>query len=274
MQRFLVLVAALLAAGPDVHAQQDKQSIDTDMLNKLVFPSSIHSRVIGGEYTTIEKLGGYLVAMRYRNDFICGGTLLASRIVLTAAHCFLGREIVQRWEVQAGVSALTEHGQRVLLDEYISSSGFREDDMHMDVALCRMQRPIWGKNIMHLKLCTTQLSVGLVLTVAGWGLINAKSTNHQTLLRKVQVPIINRKRCMDTYRSTVNLTDSMFCAGVLGKKDACTFDSGGPLVYNKQVCGIVSFGIGCASPKYPGVYTDVNFVGPFIQRTMALLLNR
>lgn len=37
------------------------------------------------------------------------------------------------------------------------------------------------------------------------------------------------------------ITDSMLCASVLGKKDACTFDSGGPLVYQKQVCGIVSF---------------------------------
>ncbi|XP_034656969.1 seminase-like [Drosophila subobscura] len=152
MQRFLLLLVALFL----VVRAQDNQTIDRDELNKLIFPASQHSRVIGGEYTTIEKLGGYLVAMRYRNDFICGGTLLASRIVLTAAHCFLGREVVQRWEVQAGITALSEHGQRVLLDEFITPSNFRETDMHMDVSLARLARPVWGKNIQHLKLCSTK----------------------------------------------------------------------------------------------------------------------
>jgi len=66
----------------------------------------------------------------------------------------------------------------------------------------------------------------------------------------------------------------MFCASVLGKKDACTYDSGGPLVYEKQVCGIVSFGIGCASRRYPGVYTDVHYVKPFIVKGIKALLSR
>jgi len=64
----------------------------------------------------------------------------------------------------------------------------------------------------------------------------------------------------------------MFCAGLLGKKDACTFDSGGPLVYKKQICGIVSFGIGCASRRYSGVYTDVMYVKPFIEKSIKVLL--
>lgn len=64
----------------------------------------------------------------------------------------------------------------------------------------------------------------------------------------------------------------MLCAGVLGSKDACTYDSGGPIVYigenAVELCGIISFGISCASPKFPGVYTDVNYVRPFIEQTI------
>ncbi|KAH8364008.1 hypothetical protein KR084_001574 [Drosophila pseudotakahashii] len=299
MQRLLAccLLAATLSRT-DVLAQNQNQTlnlnetIDLEKLSKLVLPPSFQTRVVGGRVTTNEKLGGYLIAMRYENEFICGGALIHDLIVLTAAHCFLGRMKVNEWLAVGATSRLFDKGIQRQVKEIIKSAQFREVDMNMDVAVVRLKKPMKGKGIGKLSLCSTTLKPGLELVVSGWGMTDPRGSRPQKLLRTVTVPILEKRICRASYWPAgecsenivfyninsfffaVNITDSMFCAGVLGKKDACTFDSGGPLVYKKQICGIVSFGIGCASRRYSGVYTDIIYVKPFIEKSIKELLGK
>ena len=66
----------------------------------------------------------------------------------------------------------------------------------------------------------------------------------------------------------------MMCAGEAGH-DSCQGDSGGPLICEQPnagldsstmvQCGIVSWGIGCGDPEYPGVYTELGYFLDWIE---------
>jgi len=74
-------------------------------------------------------------------------------------------------------------------------------------------------------------------------------------LQAVEVYIISFAQCNNAYVIYGGITVNMFCAAVPGGgKDACHFDTGGPLVVGSQLVGIVSWGVGCAEALYPGFY--------------------
>lgn len=79
------------------------------------------------------------------------------------------------------------------------------------------------------------------------------------------LPIFDFDQCSEVFKDKT-ITNRMFCAGYLdGARDACIGDSGGPLVVNKQLFGIVSWGIGCATVSRLGVYTYVPAVKNWIE---------
>lgn len=108
-----------------------------------------------------------------------------------------------------------------------------------------------------------------------------------SVLQEVSVPVINNTLCESMYRNAgyiEHIPHIFICAGWRkGGYDSCegtnasrppsgtvahsfapiSGDSGGPMVIQREdkrfvLAGVISWGIGCAEPNQPGVYTRIS----------------
>ncbi|KAJ9599639.1 hypothetical protein L9F63_026512, partial [Diploptera punctata] len=90
----------------------------------------------------------------------------------------------------------------------------------------------------------------------------------------VKLPFIPISQCQEMFRNigiAKYLHECQYCSGFeKGGSDTCKGDSGGPLVCLHDdglyyLCGVVSWGVGCARPHLPGVYTQVSCYSHWIK---------
>lgn len=75
----------------------------------------------------------------------------------------------------------------------------------------------------------------------------------------VEVHILDIMDCLKVFGGEM-FTIRMLCgSAVLNDEgeEKCYLESGGPLVFNSTLRGLISWGFGCASPGYPGIYGNV-----------------
>ena len=76
--------------------------------------------------------------------------------------------------------------------------------------------------------------------------------------------------CIDKYRHHVRQPkDSMFCLDYsYQKQGACKGDSGGPVIYDDKVIGIISWGKDCINLSYPMVCQSVEYFRSWIDNAI------
>ncbi|KAE9416837.1 hypothetical protein Angca_006561, partial [Angiostrongylus cantonensis] len=236
------------------------------------------SRLMGGIETEPHQWP-WTVQLTYRDAHRCGGALIDSEFVATAAHCFSKSRDPKMYRVNVGVhrsgGGRAHFVQRISIHPLFNLLW----PSSYDVALLRITPPVkleGNRNVSTICLPSTPSVTHQMCIVTGWGLTSENGPKAD-VLREIHVPIIPFAQCNDLahYAGRIHLP-SMLCAGYSqGIIDSCQGDSGGPLmcsIFGRwELHGLVSWGIGCGRAGHPGVYAKVDAALPWILIEMNIL---
>ncbi|XP_056640918.1 serine proteinase stubble [Diorhabda sublineata] len=244
----------------------------TDVCGRRMFPEA---RIVGGEKSSFGKWPWQISLRQWRTSTYlhkCGAALLNENWAITAAHC-VDNVAPSDLLLRLGEHDLSTESEPYLHQErrvqiVASHPQFDPRTFEYDLALLRFYEPInFQPNI--LPVCVPQTDenfVGKTAYVTGWGRLYEDGPL-PSILQEVSVPVINNTVCESMYRAAgyIELIPHIFiCAGwKRGGFDSCEGDSGGPMVIQRKdnrflLAGVISWGIGCAEPNQPGVYTRIS----------------
>ncbi|XP_045536123.1 trypsin delta-like [Papilio machaon] len=230
----------------------------------------LEDRIVGGEPTNLKRYPFNVQFFNYGG--MCGGTILTSKTVMTAAHCFDHNRNIAEMTILSNSRFIFDpqaHTHEVWdfkVHEYYNTSAMFSNDIALILVHYEFQ---FDENVKRAVLCDTDtwMNENEVFEATGWGEIKYKGELSNSGLMRTHLRYVPPNKCMKSNK--VILTPDIFCLFGDGQRDTCKGDSGGGILWNDVIVGIVSHGNGCAVA--PAMYTNVFYFRTWIYRTIRKL---
>lgn len=228
------------------------------------------TRIVGGNTASRTRYTYFTRVDEYSRQH-CGGVLVHSDIVLTAAHCASNylSAVVNAYVTSGSYSGQINRS----VQQVIVHPNYNSKTRSNDFAILKLSSPVYTVYPIALNGDGAGPAIGQSLTVIGVGAIRENGPS-SGVLQQASVNVLNPDTCNSNrqYNGMV-IASTMFCAGTQsGERDSCQGDSGGPLIQVingiDTLVGIVSWGEGCARSSYPGVYARVSWAKSWIDSTI------
>ncbi|XP_074023641.1 mast cell protease 1A-like [Numenius arquata] len=228
-------------------------------------------RIIGGSEVKPHSWPymAHLSIQNKSNHFTCGGFLIRSDAVLSAAHCVAGKKNVTV-TVTLGAHNVEKREpsqQKLRVRHWVIHPKYSKDTSENDIMLLKLEPKAKQTNeVSYISMSSQNERVkpGTKCNVAGWGRTSITGSGSSVLM-EVDLEVQSDEVCEDLFKDYLN--ESMICLGDKKlRKAAFQGDSGGPLVCNGKAHGIVSYGP--QNSIFPEVFTRVSYFVPWIREEL------
>jgi secreted trypsin-like serine protease len=247
-----------------------------------------HASIVGGHGATVGEFPSlaFIESHEGLSGFACTGTVVAPRVVLTAAHCV--EDLERGGFTPAGSYAVTTgttnpgkaRRENVFhVTETHVFPGFDPGGLHGDAGILVLNRPTSASPIALAGAGDAALyEGGAPVQLAGWGLKRANAFDGAESLRAasmvVQAPAFCKRKTR-RYYDTYSAAQQLCVLDAPGRKSGgCFGDSGGPAIGQRPdgttvELGVISTGGPFCSTKLPNVLTRVDFISGWVAEWIA-----